>query len=485
MKKRQVGLMVFGFLFVVLISLGQSWAQDPPTMLIVVRASDDTLWKMTCDEGTCSSFSSFPGLFRYQPTVTWDEATQEWVVVGTAAGGSIWMGTFDKQGNFNNNWQPLPGLTPSPAGVSSSLYKVGGDIKTDHWTDDDTNTFIGVGVVGAGNLSINGNFNTAFGYQSLYSNTGGTDNTASGYVALSANTTGIWNTATGSNALASNTQGYYNTATGTRALYSNTTGWENTASGAEALSSNTTGLLNSGIGTFALYHNTTGNDNTASGSAALFWNTAGSNNTAIGFEAGSDATTGNFNIYIGSQVYGSAGESNVIRIGSGQTQTYIAGIWGASVGTGSAVYVNSYGRLGTVTSSRRFKQDIKDMGEASSRLMSLRPVTFRYKNEMDQEDRTLQYGLIAEEVAEVYPELVQYEKNGEPFTVRYHEIGPMLLNEVQKQNQHIQRQEEQIKKLNRALDERDGRIQKLEKLLEAVQERMALIESPTSRIASK
>jgi len=550
MKKRQVGLMVFGFLFFVLLSFGLSWAQNPPTMLIVVRGMDDSLWKMTCDEGSCSPFSSFPGLLAYQPSVTWDEATQEWVVVGTASDNTIWMSTFNKQGNFNDDWHSLPGLTPSPAGVSSSLYKMGGDIKTDRWLNSDTNTFIGVGVAGAGNLthssSIEGWYNTAFGYQSLYSNTTGYRNTASGTAALgsnttgyhntasgafalNSNTTGYYNSASGSDALFSNTEGYRNTASGSAALYSNTTGSNNTASGMWALASNTTGYRNTANGAEALYTNTTGADNTASGNRALFdnttgynntasggWalyqnttgysntasgiyalysntegtynigigvdalnsNTTGSHNTAIGAGAGYNATAGNYNIYIGSDVYGIAGESNVIRIGSGQAQTYIAGIYGASSGSGSAVYVNSNGQLGTGTSSRRFKEDIKDMGEASSRLMNLRPVTFRYKNEIDKEGRTLQYGLIAEEVAEVYPELVHYEKDGEPFTVRYHELSPMLLNEVQKQG-------EQIKKLNRALDEKDVRIQKLEKVLEAVQERMALIESPTSTIASK
>jgi hypothetical protein len=322
---------------------------------------------------------------------------------------------------------------------------MGGDIKTDRWLNSNTNTFIGVGVAGAGNLThttyAEGWYNTAFGYQSLFSNT----------------------------------TGYFNTASGLAALSGNTTGYSNTASGLSALSGNTTGRYN-----------------TASGIDALGSNTTGSWNTAIGAGAGQNATTGNYNIYIGSDVYGSAGDSNVIRIGSGQTQTYIAGINGIGIGTGSAVYVNSNGQLGTGTSSRRFKEDIKDMGEASSRLMSLRPVTFRYKNEIDKEDRTLQYGLIAEEVAEVYPELVQYEKDGEPFTVRYHELGPMLLNEAQKQYQHIQAQDGHIKQLShtvneltQALNEKDTRIQRLEKLLEAVQERMALIESPTNTIALK
>lgn len=474
MKKRQAGFMVFGFLFFILLSFGLSWAQNP-TMLIVVRSEIDTLWKMTCDEVGCSPFSSFPGLLRYQPTVTWDEATQEWVVVGTASDNTIWMSTFDNQGNFNNDWHPLPGMTPSPAGLSSSLYKMGGDIKTDRWLNDDSNTFIGVGVVGAGNLAHNSNIegwnNTAFGYRSLYNNTTGYWNTANGYFALSSNTTGHSNTAYGASALSSNSTGGNNTASGAYALFYNSTGDNNTANGSLVLHYNTTGDDNTASGAYALYRNTEGYDNTASGRQALYSNTTGDDNTAIGYRAGYNATTGNNNIYIGSYVEGSAGESNVIRIGSGQTQTYIAGINGASIGTGSAVYVNSNGQLGTVASSRRFKEDINDMGEASSRLMNLRPVTFRFKNEMEGEDRTLQYGLIAEEVAKVYPELIQYGKDGEPFTVHYHELAPMLLNEVQK--------------LTQALSEKDMRIQRLEKSLEELIERIAVMENPTKTIALK
>lgn len=124
MRKSWVGMMGLGVLFFVLLTFGVSWGQ--PTILIVVRASDDSLWKMTCDEVACSPFSNFPGMFRHQPTVTWDEKAQEWVVVGTAADSSIWMATFDKNGVFNNDWQSISGLTPSPAGVSGSFYTIGG-----------------------------------------------------------------------------------------------------------------------------------------------------------------------------------------------------------------------------------------------------------------------------------------------------------------------------------------------------------------------
>ncbi|NWG04944.1 MAG: right-handed parallel beta-helix repeat-containing protein [Syntrophaceae bacterium] len=119
MRKKQVRLTMFMVLVGILFTFGLSYAQTPPTLLVVVRASDDSLWKMICDETACSSFSSFPGLFRYQPTVTWDETAQEWVLVGTASNNTIWMSTFDKNGNFNNDWAPLPGLTPSPAGASA------------------------------------------------------------------------------------------------------------------------------------------------------------------------------------------------------------------------------------------------------------------------------------------------------------------------------------------------------------------------------
>ncbi len=251
--------------------------------------------------------------------------------------------------------------------------------------------------------------------------------------------------------------------------------------------------LDSGTNTFfgvgaagagQLTHNPTLYDsgfyNTAFGYNSLHDISTGLNNTAIGNSAGANQTTGNGNIYIGNDVYGVAGESTVTRIGLAgqQTATYIAGIYGSVIGTSNPVLVNSNGRLGTSASSRRFKEEICDMGESSSRLMALRPVTFRYKKEIDQEERPLQYGLIAEEVAGVYPELVQYEKDGKPFAVRYHELGPMLLNEVQKQA-------EQIKKLSRALDEKDVRIRRLEKLLEEVQERVAVMETPAKTVASK
>jgi hypothetical protein len=290
----------------------------------------------------------------------------------------------------------------------------------------------------AGNLSMTGRDNTGVGSSALFYNTTGNYNTASGSLALYSNTTGIANTASGSYALYSNTTGNYNTASGLSALFSNTAGYRNTASGSLALYSNTTGNYNTASGYPALYSNTTGYANTASGSFALYSNTTGNRNTAIGYSAGLNQTTGFNNIYVGYNVTGTAGESNVIRIGSGSTATYIAGISGATSSGGVAVYVNSSGRLGTVTSSRRFKEEIQDMGDVTDNLMKLRPVTFYYKPEYANGPRLLQYGLIAEEVAEVYPDLVQYSETGEPNTVYYQFVNAMLLNEVQKQHKKIE-----------------------------------------------
>jgi len=243
--------------------------------------------------------------------------------------------------------------------------------------------------------------------------------------------------------------GASNTGIGLNALENNNSGNGNTASGVWALSSNTSGGGNTAMGAEALINNTSGGANTAIGGWALENNTTGSNNTALGQNAGyyNGKSTGSGNIYIGYYVQpASADESNTIRIGNDQTQTYIAGIYNTTAGGGSAVYVNSSGQLGTITSSRRYKENIQEMGDASSGLMKLRPVTFHYKPEYSEGPSTVQYGLIAEEVAEVYPDLVQYDpKTGQPQTVYYHLINAMLLNEVQKQQKELSALKEQNK----------------------------------------
>jgi Chaperone of endosialidase len=190
-------------------------------------------------------------------------------------------------------------------------------------------------------------------------------------------------------------------------------------------------------GKIALFSNTTSNSNTALGILALFQNTTGSANIAIGAAAGFNVTTGSNNIHIGNE--GVATDAGRIRIGTVgiQTATSIAGIFGAPSLGGVPVEVNRNGRLGTVLSSRRVKDDISDMEGASEGLGKLRPVTFRYKTEHDDGARLAQYGLIAEEVAEIYPELVVLDKEGQPSGVRYHVLPAMLLNDLQRQQREI------------------------------------------------
>jgi len=294
------------------------------------------------------------------------------------------------------------------------------------------------------------NNSTANGHQSLFANTTGNHNTANGYHSLYYTSTGVYNTGTGYDALSYNVTGSYNTAHGSLCLHHNTTGDGNTANGFYALHTNTTGSQNTASGNAVLYWNTEGNYNTAAGFYTLFFNDKGSqntasgykalynvtaqNNTAFGTRAGQNITTGSNNITIGNP--GAAADNGTIRIGTAgaQTSTLIAGINGVTSSAGVAVYINANGQLGTITSSRRFKSDIKTMGTVSEKLLQLRPVTFRYKSTDENGRHPLQYGLIAEEVAKVFPDLVQYDKQGRPFTVYYHLLTPMLLNELQKEH---------------------------------------------------
>jgi hypothetical protein len=280
-------------------------------------------------------------------------------------------------------------------------------------------------------------------------------NTLLGADALGKNTTGHDNTATGSSALASNSSGYENTATGADALSSNTTGYDNSAFGVAALLSNTTGSLNAAFGVGALEDNTTGSYNSALGWQALHANTTGVRNIALGYYAGSSLTSGDDNIYIGNG--GAPNESKTIRIGGTQTAAYLAGIYGQTSASGTVVYVASDGRLGTTTSSRRYKEQIADMDAESDVLLKLRPVSFYYRPELD-ETHLRQYGLVAEEVAEVAPGLVTYDKDGVPQSVRYHFVNAMLLNEVQKQRRLGEEQQTTIQELK-------ARLAKLEAVL--------------------
>src|SRR6266699_5712370 len=307
-----------------------------------------------------------------------------------------------------------------------------------------------------------GTENTAIGFDALFSNTTGDSNTATGSIALMSNTTGVRNTANGYAALNSNTTGERNTATGRAALTSNTTGNNNTADGHDALFSNTTGIWNTATGSFALFSNTIANDNTAIGYFALFGNTTGNNNTAngtnallnnttgneniaLGNLAGRNLTTGDNNIDIGNQ--GVAAEAVTIRIGTQgtQTATYLAGISGIPIGAGVAVRVNASGQLGTVASSARFKDEIKPMDKASEAILALKPVTFHYKKELDP-DGVPQFGLVAEEVEKVNPDLVVRDKEGKAYSVRYEAVNAMLLDEFLKEHRKVQQQGREMQK---------------------------------------
>jgi len=299
-----------------------------------------------------------------------------------------------------------------------------------------------------------GNHNTATGSAALFDN-GSDNNTATGYTALFHNGSGSNNTATGAYALESSTTASTNTATGFESLYNNTTGPVNTATGAYALHSNTTGQSNVATGVDALYHNQIGHDNTGEGYLALL-NTTGSSNTALGSNAGANLTTGGNNIDLGAGVVGKASEANTIRLGKQGTQktTFIAGIFNIAEPVASGikpVYINSNGQLGTAapSSSARFKVGIKPMNKTSEAILALKPVTFRYKSD---EEQTPQFGLVAEEVAKVDPDLVVHDENGQIYTVRYDAVNAMLLNEFLKARRQITEQQEQIEKLTAAVE---------------------------------
>ena len=287
-----------------------------------------------------------------------------------------------------------------------------------------------------------GLYNTGIGIYSLLSLTGGNFCTGVGAGTLLSNTSSS-NTATGAGALLSNTTGTANAATGTFSLFSNTEGSFNAAVGDNALFSNTTGIENTANGYQALNHNTTGSENTASGFAALFNNTTGGLNTAYGSRAGL-SITGDGNVCIGAAVSGVPGENDTTWIRNINTtaQNFIAG-------TNNYVTVRmSDGRLGytAVVSSRRYKEDIKPMDKASEALLALKPVTFRLKGELDPSHRP-QWGLIAEEVEKVNPDLVDRNSKGEVESVRYDAVNAMLLNEFLKAHRQVAEQEASITQL--------------------------------------
>src|SRR6266498_3592928 len=315
-------------------------------------------------------------------------------------------------------------------------------------------------------------------------------NTAEGSGVLVSLTSGVWNSGFGFEALNHDTAGKDNTATGVRALFSNTSGSNNTATGVYALYGNTTGWYNSAVGAYALSNNTTGTYNTANGYGALYRNATGSINTAIGVSALLNNSTGNLNTALG----GGAGNnvltaSNVICIGASgadvSNSCFIGNIYGVNEGgTISTVYINSNGQLGTQAppSSRRFKKEIKPMDHASEAVLALKPVTFHYKS--DAKD-TPQFGLIAEEVAEVNPELVVHDDKGEIYTVRYEAVNAMLLNEFLKEHRRVQEQNRKIQQQEVTITELESTVSQQQKGLQAVALRLEKQESLIEKVSAQ
>jgi hypothetical protein len=305
-----------------------------------------------------------------------------------------------------------------------------------------------------------GQWNTALGAFTLSSNAEGNFNTAVGTAALLLNTSSR-NTAVGAGTLVNNVTGFGNTAVGTAALQHSTGLGNNTAVGDTALLANTTGNFNTAVGHHALQANLNGIQNTAIGLGALSDNTSGTGNTALGVAAGSNATTGNGNVYLGAGMDGVAGEAN---------HTYIKNVGTDEVSGGTAAFVTvdtATGRVGHAPSSRRYKEDVKAMDKASEAVFVLKPVTFRYKKEIDR-SRALSFGLIAEEVAEISPDLITRDREGKPETVRYEAVNAMLLNEFLKEHKKVQdlqatvaQQQKGMDVLTTQLKEQAAQIQKV------------------------
>ena len=303
--------------------------------------------------------------------------------------------------------------------------------------------------------NIDGSFNNAFGDSALYSNIHASENTAIGDLALTNNDS------TG------NGKAQFNTAVGAQALFSNTDGDSNNAIGFYALGFNTTGILNQAIGVSALGNNDIGSANTAIGDSALFQNVNGSFNTVIGYFAGA-SVEGNDNIYIGAtSADGVTSESSTIRIGDPTfvTACYVAGISSHIASGGVQVFITGDGKLGTLTSSARFKDEIKPMANASEAILALKPVTFRYKKAIDPQGIP-QFGLVAEEVEKVSPDLVIRDPEGKPYTVRYEQVNAMLLNEFLKEHKTVKEQGEIIARLEQQVEALTAGLQKVSAQME-------------------
>jgi hypothetical protein len=347
--------------------------------------------------------------------------------------------------------------------------------------------------VGAGALLLNNaDSNTAMGAAAMLLNTTGTENTAIGTDALVYNAGGGFNTAVGAFALFKSTVGL-NTAVGDRALFNNMIGDQNTAVGGAgccgaALFSNVSGRFNTAVGGGALSSNTDGNDNTAVGAGALnsdvhgsenaavglnaLVNATGSNNVALGSNAGNQAVA-NDNVYIGYNMQGSPGESNAC---------YIKSIFGQTAAGGSAVFIDANSKLGTVTSSKRYKEAIKPIGTASEALFELNPITFHYKKEIDPAGKS-QFGLVAEDVEKVNPDLVVRDKEGKPYSVRYDQVNTLLLNEFLKEHRAFVEEQHKVAQQQKEIDLLKAELRTQRSLIQKVSDRIELKSSTSQVIA--
>lgn len=411
------------------------------------------------------------------------------VTLPSASG--TWRDSSGNDGEFILNGNDPNLLTPRPAGGLVTAVTVGAGLSGGVSGGEVT---IAVNFSGSGSSPTVargdhdhdiGNSNTVIGDLALPATVTGSSNTAAGWSALAATTTGYQNTAVGSGALSANTSGHSNTAVGAQALMlnavggdrstaigsyalrNNTTGYSNTAVGDGAMQYNIDGINNVAIGASALALKTAGDANTALGDNALPDLTSGANNVSIGARSGESLTTGSGNIYIQADA-AAAAESNTFRVGQSLARAFVSGIRGVTTGAADAipVVIDSNGQLGTISSSRRTKDNIANLGAASHRIFDLRPVQFTYKQAFEGGATPVQYGLIAEEVAEVLPELVARGKDGEIETVKYHVLPTLLLAEVQRLERERAAQDAK-------LEQQAGELAALRALVLSLQRQMA------------
>ena len=382
---------------------------------------------------------------------------------GASSNTAVGFSALYSNGGDNNTAVGWQALTSNTTGSDNTAL---GSAAGDSIKAGSQNTAIGSSAL-FGAINASASYNTAIGFQSLYSVTTAYGNVATGWQALYSNKVGAHNSATGAEALYTNTADF-NTATGSRALYTNSTGTSNTASGYATL-----------------YNNTIGSYNTAVGTGALTYNTSGSNNVAIGSNAGVNLTTGSNNIIIGANVKGAAADASVTRIGNtSQKKTFIGGIYNKTVASGVGVIVNSSGQLGTIQSSARYKDDIKPMDKASEAILALKPVTFRYKEELDP-DKIPQFGLIAEEVEKIDPDLVVRDEEGKVMTVRYDAVNAMLLNEFLKEHHKLEEYGRELLSEKDKAQEQDATIDRLESLVTAQAKRIENLDATLQKVSAR